>query len=99
FGRSQASQEALGALSTRVQEALSGVRLVRAFGAEAEQERLFEVANQNALEKNMALVVLRGVMWPMLVGVASLGTLLVLFRGTAMVREGTLSVGGLVAFL
>jgi ATP-binding cassette, subfamily B, multidrug efflux pump len=99
FSRSQASQEALGALSTRVQEALSGVRLVRAFGSEAEQERLFEVANQTALQKSMALVVLRGVMWPLLVGVASLGTLLVLFRGTAMVLEGTLSVGGLVAFL
>ncbi|HEX4351653.1 MAG TPA: ABC transporter transmembrane domain-containing protein, partial [Polyangiales bacterium] len=31
FARSAASQEALGALSTRVQESLSGVRLVRAF--------------------------------------------------------------------
>ncbi len=99
FSRSQASQEALGALSSRVQESLAGVRLVRAFGVEAEQEQLFEVANQRALEKNMSLVVLRGVMWPLLVGVASLGTFLVLFHGTAMVRSGTLSVGGLVAFL
>jgi ATP-binding cassette subfamily B protein len=99
FGRSQAAQEALGALSSRVQESLAGVRLVRAFGVETEQEQLFEQANQRALEKNMSLVVLRGVMWPLLVGVASLGTLLVLYRGTAMVRAGTLSVGGLVAFL
>lgn len=99
FSRSQASQEALGALSTRVQEALAGVRLTRAFGAELEQERLFEHANQNALKKTMALTVLRGFTWPLLVGVASLGTLLVLYRGTAMVREGTLTVGQLVAFL
>ncbi len=99
FGRSQASQEALGRLSSRVQEALAGVRLVRAFGAESEQEALFEEANRNALEKNMALVVVRGFTWPLMVGVASLGTLLVLFRGTGLVREGTLSVGTLVAFL
>jgi ATP-binding cassette subfamily B multidrug efflux pump len=99
FSRSQASQEALGSLSTRVQESLSGVRLVRAFGAEAEQEALFEVQNQNALQKNMAFAVLRGFMWPLLVGVASLGTLCVLVRGTAMVRAGSLSVGELVAFL
>ncbi len=99
FSRSQASQEALGALSTRVQEALAGVRLVRAFGAEREQEELFEEANQNALQKNMALVVIRGFIWPLMIGVASLGTLLVLYRGTGMVREGTLTVGALVAFL
>jgi ATP-binding cassette, subfamily B, multidrug efflux pump len=99
FSRSQASQEALGALSSRVQESLSGVRLVRAFGAEAEQEALFEEQNLNALQKNMSLAVLRGFTWPLLVGVASLGTLCVLVRGTAMVRAGTLSVGELVAFL
>jgi ATP-binding cassette, subfamily B, multidrug efflux pump len=99
FVRSQASQEALGGLSSRVQEALAGVRLVRAFGVEAEQEALFETANQHALDKNMALVTLRGFTWPLMVGVASLGTLLVLFRGTALVREGTLTVGTLVAFL
>jgi ATP-binding cassette subfamily B multidrug efflux pump len=99
FSRSQASQEALGALSSRVQESLSGVRLVRAFGAETEQEALFEEQNQNALQKNMSLAVLRGFTWPLLVGVASLGTLCVLVRGTAMVRAGTLSVGELVAFL
>jgi ATP-binding cassette subfamily B protein len=99
FSRSQAAQEALGALSSRVQESLSGVRLVRAFGAEAEQETLFEEQNENALQKNMSLAVLRGFTWPLLVGVASLGTLCVLVRGTAMVRAGALSVGELVAFL
>jgi ATP-binding cassette subfamily B protein len=99
FVRSAASQEALGALSTRVQESLSGVRLVRAFAAEVEQEALFEVQNQNTLQKNMALAVLRGFTWPLLVGVASLGTLSVLVFGTSMVRAGTLSVGELVAFL
>jgi ATP-binding cassette, subfamily B, multidrug efflux pump len=99
FSRSQQSQEALGALSTRVQEALAGMRLTRVFGAEQEQEQLFELANQNALRKTMSLTVLRGFTWPLLIGVASLGTLLVLYRGTAMVREQTLTVGQLVAFL
>jgi ATP-binding cassette, subfamily B, multidrug efflux pump len=99
FSRSTAAQESLGALSARVQEALAGVRLVRAFGAETEQEHLFEQANQDAMHKNMRLVVLRGAMFPLMVGVASLATFLVLYRGTAMVREGTLTVGGLVAFL
>ena len=99
FTRSQQSQESLGELSARVQEALAGVRLTRAFAAEAEQERLFEEANQNALHKTMSLTVLRGFTWPLLIGVASLATLLVLWRGTGMVRDGSLTVGQLVAFL
>ena len=99
FTRSQQSQEALGELSSRVQEALAGMRLSRVFGAEAEQEQLFESANQRALQRTMALTVLRGFTWPVLIGIASLGTLLVLYRGTAMVREGSLTVGQLVAFL
>lgn len=99
FSRSQQSQEALGALASRVQEALAGVRLTRAFGAEVEQEQLFESANQHALQKTMSLTVVRGFTWPLLIGVASLGTLLVLYRGTAMVRAGSLTIGELVAFL
>jgi ATP-binding cassette subfamily B multidrug efflux pump len=99
FIRSQQSQEALGALASRVQEALAGVRLTRAFGAEAEQEKLFESANQHALQKTMSLTVVRGFTWPLLIGVASLGTLLVLYRGTTMVRAGSLTIGELVAFL
>ncbi len=99
FTRSQASQESLGVLSTRVQESLAGVRLTRAFGAEPEQERLFEEANQQALQKTMSLTVVRGFTWPLLIGVASLATLLVLYRGTGMVRAGTLTIGELVAFL
>jgi ATP-binding cassette subfamily B protein len=99
YTRSQGAQEAVGELSARVQETLSGVRIVRAFAIEPEQERIFERANQKALEKNMSLVMIRGFMWPLLMGVGSLGTLLVLWRGTAMVRGGEISVGELVAFL
>jgi ATP-binding cassette subfamily B protein len=99
FHRSQQSQEALGSLASRVQESLAGVRLTRAFGAEVEQEQLFEQANQNALQKTMALTIIRGFTWPLLIGVASLGTFLVLWRGSGMVRAGTLTIGELVAFL
>lgn len=99
FTTSRASQEALGELASRVQETLSGIRVVRAFAIELEREARFEEANQDALRRNMALVVLRGFLWPLLLGVGSLGTLLILWRGTGMVREDALSMGELVAFL
>ena len=99
FTRSQASQEALGELASGVQETLAGIRIVRAFAIEAERHARFEAQNQNALERNMALVMLRGFMWPLLMGIGSLGTLLVLWRGSDMVRAEALSVGELIAFL
>ncbi len=66
FRRSREAQEAVATLADRAQETISGVRLVRAFGVEDYTEARFEEANQNALQKNMGLVVIRGVMWPVL---------------------------------
>lgn len=99
FLRSRASQEALGELATQVQETLSGIRIVRAFAIELDREARFERANQNALDRNMALAILRGLFWPLLLGVGTLGTLLVLWRGTAMMHAGQISAGQVVAFL
>lgn len=97
--RSQAQQRALGTLASRVQEYLAGIRVVRAFNNTELQHARFEEANMGALKANMDMVFIRGVMWPLLIGLGSLGTLLVLFRGLYMVEEETLTVGELVAFL
>lgn len=99
FTRSLASQEAIGELSSVVQESLSGLRVIRAYNGQQVQRERFEQANSRALERTMALVILRGLMWPLLMGISSIGTLVVLWRGTSMVAQGELSVGELVAFL
>jgi ATP-binding cassette subfamily B multidrug efflux pump len=99
YVKSRDAQEALGALSAQVQETLSGVRIVRAFAAEAERAARFEGAAQHTLERNMSLMVMRGFLWPLLLGIGSLATLLVLWRGSILVRDGSLTMGQLVAFL
>ncbi|MEM9187835.1 MAG: ABC transporter ATP-binding protein [Myxococcota bacterium] len=98
FYRSREAQEALSVLAERAQEIISGVRLVRAYAVEEEVEARFEEANQNALRKNMRLVVLRGVMWPVLMGLSQLGALIVIWRGGLMVLDGELTVGQFAAF-
>ena len=99
FHRSREAQEALSSLTGRVQEALSGVRLVRAFAIEDHIEQRFEEANQRALSGNMRLAVLRGVMWPTLLGLSSVATLVVIWKGGGMVIEGELTIGELTAFV
>ena len=98
FKRSRDSQEALATLADRANENIAGVRLVRAMALEEREKARFEVANLDAVDKTMRLVLLRGLMWPVLMGVASIGTLIVVWVGGSMVLDGELSVGEFAAF-
>lgn len=98
YVRSRDSQEALAKLADRATENVAGVRLVRAMALEAREYARFEEANEGAVRTTMSLVTLRGLMWPVLMGVGSIGTLLVVWIGGRMVLEGTLSAGEFAAF-
>lgn len=98
YRRSTRSQQALGALSDRANENVAGIRLVRGTGIEAHQRARFEDANQEAVRATMSLVTLRGLMWPVLMGVSSIGTLIVLWLGGQRVLDGSLTAGQFAAF-
>lgn len=98
FIRSTESQQALGKLAERAQETLAGVRLVRAYGIEDAEVRRFEAANQEAIVASMRLVTIRGLMWPILMGLTSIGTLICIWRGGQMVLDRELTVGQFAAF-
>jgi ATP-binding cassette subfamily B multidrug efflux pump len=98
FTVSQENQVVLGELASRVQEYLSGVRLVRAYAVDAFEGTRFEVTNQRAVERTMALVSLRAMMTPVLMGLTSIGMLLVLYVGGHLIAEGALTKGELLAF-
>ena len=98
FTVSQEQQKVLGKLSERAQEYLSGVRVVRAYTADKFEGERFDAANREAVSRTMAVVSLRALMTPVLMGISSLGTVLVLYRGGLMIDEGTLSKGDLLAF-
>ncbi len=98
YRRSRDAQAALSLLAERSQESLVGVRVVRSFAVEQSQKERFEAANQNAIRSNMRLVVLRGLMWPVLMFLGSVGTLIVVWQGGQMVLAGELSVGQFAAF-
>lgn len=98
YGRSQEAQAALGRLADVAQENIAGVRVVRSYAIETEELERFEGANQNAIEKNMRLVVLRGMMWPMFMMVGSIGTVIVIWKGGSMVLADELTIGQFAAF-
>jgi ATP-binding cassette, subfamily B, multidrug efflux pump len=92
-------QEQYSALSTLVQENLTGVRLVRAFGQEADQTRRFQAMNQGYLDRNLHLVKAQGLFHPILTLLTGLAMVVVLWVGGGEVMRGPLSVGDFVAFI
>ncbi len=98
FKRSLEWQAALAKLSDRANENVAGIRLVRAMAIEDVERDKFEVANQDAVRTAMGLATLRGVMFPVLLGVSSLGTLIVVWIGGGMVLDDELTVGEFAAF-
>ncbi len=98
FARSGDAQVAIAALSERVQEDVAGTRALRSLGLEDRQRTRFDQVNENAIEKNLRLVSLRALMWPVMMGLSSIGTLVVVWQGGEMVLSGALTVGEFAAF-
>ena len=91
-------QAQLSTLSAVAQEALSGVRVVRAYRQEhAEMER-FRQANQEYLDRNRKLIALQGLFFPSMSFFLGLGAVLVLWLGSGEVIRGRITIGEFVAF-
>lgn len=91
-------QAQLADLSAVTQEALSGVRVVRAYRQEVYEVERFRLANVEYLERNRRLIRLQGFFFPSMSLFLGLGALLVLWLGSREVIAGHLTVGGFVAF-
>jgi len=103
FGRAiherfEAIQAMFSDISSRVQENLSGVRMVRAFVQEAAELRRFEKLNQDYISQNLRLVRISGLFQPLLEGLIGVTFLMVLWEGGSQVLQHRISMGGFVMF-
>ncbi len=91
-------QEMFAGISSRVQENLSGVRIVRAFAQERAEIETFEALNRAYIAQNLRLVRISGVFEPLLECLIGLTFLIVLWAGGRGVVEGRISLGSFVMF-
>ena len=96
--RFEAIQAQLSDISAVVQEALSGVRVVRAYGQETSELERFRRANEEYVHRNRGLIRLQGLFYPSMTLFLGMGALLVLWQGSREVILGRITVGALVAF-
>lgn len=85
-------------ISTTVQENLSGIKVVKAFGREEEEIAEFRNENQNYFLLNKQLVRVWGILYPVVEFMAGVGILIVLWYGGRQVILNKLTLGEFVAF-
>jgi ATP-binding cassette subfamily B protein len=85
-------------ISSRVQENLSGVRMIRAYVQEAAELARFNRLNEKYIAENIALVRISGLFDPLLEMLIGVTFLIVLWAGGYRVLHGQLSIGTFVMF-
>ena len=91
-------QEAFAAVSDRVQENISGIRVIKAYAQEDAEVDRFERLNQNMLDTNVRMVKASATMSPMVDLVFGPVLHHRLVYGSALVRSGAISLGEFVTF-
>src|ERR1035438_4384539 len=85
-------------ISSRVQENLAGVRMIRAFVQEKAEMRRFAELNRAYIAQNIRLVRVQGLFQPLLEALIGITFLVVLWVGGKQVLAGRISVGSFVMF-
>ncbi len=91
-------QAQLSEVSAVAQEALSGVRVVRAYRQEDSELERFRRVNEEYLRRTRRLIVLQGFFFPSMGFFLGLGALVVVWLGSREVIQGRITVGQFVAF-
>ena len=91
-------QAQLSEVSAVVQEALSGVRVVRAYRQEEHEHQRFRTANEEYFARNRVLIRLQGAFFPSMTLFLGFGSMLVLWLGSRDVIRGAITLGEFVAF-
>lgn len=93
-----AIQEHFAYLTTRVQENLSGIRVIKAYQREAGEIARFETASRKYADMNLGMMKIVGLLHPLIFSIASGISLLILYVGGKEIIAGNISIGTLVAF-
>ena len=96
--RFEAVQDHFGTITTHAHEALTGVRVVRAYRQEAAQTAKFAALNAEYVRRNMALARAWGALFPTVAFLGGLGSVVTLWFGSRLVVTGHVTLGDYVAF-
>lgn len=97
--RSEEIQESLSDLSTFVQEAFSGIRVIKAFVREKDYNDKFSVASNDYKKKSLRLAFVQSLFFPLIMSLIGLSVILTVYVGSIGILQGELSTGNIAEFI
>lgn len=97
--RSTEIQESLSGLSTYVQEAFSGIRVIKAFVREEEVAKNFETESIEYRDRSLKLAFVQALFMPLIMGLIGLSVILTVWVGSIQVFNGEVSTGNIAEFI
>lgn len=91
-------QAQFSTLSARIQENISGIRVIKAYVREDNEIEEFRKQNRDYYEKSKSMIKIQSVFFPIMELMGGLGILVVLWYGGVQVISGKISIGDFVAF-
>lgn len=92
-------QDSFSSMSDTVQENLSGIRIIKSFVKEINQEMIFNNKSNDYVDANIKLAKLSSLIIPLVTFFGSLSFVLALFVGSSMVINDVITIGELVTFI
>ena len=96
FEQTKIVQGQLAGLSTKVQENLAGVAVIKTFNLQGREREQFDGMSEEYYEAGMRLALIRGALTALMVFLAGTGTLIMLYFGSQRVADGSLTLGEFV---
>ncbi|MDO1446837.1 ABC transporter ATP-binding protein [Rhodocytophaga aerolata] len=97
--RSEEIQRSLSGLSTFVQEAFSGIRVLKSFVQEKRFAEKFTIESNEYKDRSLKLTFVNSLFFPLIMALVGISTILTIFVGGREVIAGTLSAGNIAEFI
>lgn len=92
-------QRLVDRLNLVTRESLTGLRVIRAFNRETQEEAKFEAANRDLTNANLVVNRLSAVMQPVMLLILNSTSITVVWVGAHRIDAGTLQIGDMLAFM
>jgi ATP-binding cassette subfamily B multidrug efflux pump len=97
--RSEEIQRSQSKLSTFVQEAFSGIRVIKSFNRELDSIHRFEAESEDYKKQSLKLTRVQALFFPLIMGLIGLSTILTIYAGSTEVIRGDISLGVIAEFI
>ncbi len=97
--RSDALQQQYSVLTSRVQEALAGIRVLKAYTREEDEARAFEAESDRYRARTLDLALVEAAWQPVFLILVGLSTIIVVWVGGRLVIDGAITLGNIAEYI